>query len=245
MGFDGSSITGLQPDRGVGHDRDARPDAPSRCCPGAPRRTPPGGCSATSGRPAASPTRATRAGSCAAPSSAPRTWASTPTTSAPSSSTSTSRTRQPEGGIPEVLDDGGYFDLTTLDAGSDVRRETILALEQLGIHVEYAHHEVGPVPARGRHALQGRARDVRRLHDVPHRRQGVRDEVRLARHLHAEAALRRERLGDARAPVALEGRQERLLRRRRPVLPLADRQGVHRRPAASTRARSRRCSRSG
>ena len=44
----------------------------------------------------------------------------------------------------EVLDQGGYFDLTTLDAGSDVRRETVLALEQLGIHVEYSHHEVGP-----------------------------------------------------------------------------------------------------
>src|SRR5919205_1012933 len=40
--------------------------------------------------------------------------------------------------------EGGYFDLTTLDAGSDVRRETVLALEQLGIHVEYTHHEVGP-----------------------------------------------------------------------------------------------------
>jgi glutamine synthetase len=51
---------------------------------------------------------------------------------------------RPESGTPEILDEGGYFDLTTLDAGSDVRRETILALEQLGIHVEYAHHEVGP-----------------------------------------------------------------------------------------------------
>jgi glutamine synthetase len=45
---------------------------------------------------------------------------------------------------PEPLDQGGYFDLTTLDAGSDLRRETIFALEQLGIHVEYSHHEVGP-----------------------------------------------------------------------------------------------------
>ncbi|HYH62490.1 MAG TPA: glutamine synthetase family protein, partial [Solirubrobacterales bacterium] len=51
---------------------------------------------------------------------------------------------RPEGGVPQVMDEGGYFDLTTLDAGSDVRRDTILALEQLGIHVEYAHHEVGP-----------------------------------------------------------------------------------------------------
>jgi glutamine synthetase len=54
------------------------------------------------------------------------------------------RSEKPESGIPEVLDEGGYFDLTTLDAGSDLRRETILALEQLGVHVEYAHHEVGP-----------------------------------------------------------------------------------------------------
>ena len=51
---------------------------------------------------------------------------------------------RPEDGTPEILDEGGYFDLTTLDAGSDVRRETVLALEQLGIHVEYTHHEVGP-----------------------------------------------------------------------------------------------------
>src|SRR5437660_8231871 len=51
---------------------------------------------------------------------------------------------RPADGVPEILDEGGYFDLTTLDAGSDVRRETVLALEQLGIHVEYTHHEVGP-----------------------------------------------------------------------------------------------------
>src|SRR5258708_9579088 len=34
----------------------------------------------------------------------------------------------------EVLDRGGDFDPTTLDAGSDVRRQTVLALEHLGIH---------------------------------------------------------------------------------------------------------------
>jgi glutamine synthetase len=54
------------------------------------------------------------------------------------------RSARPEGGRPEILDEGGYFDLTTLDAGSDVRRETVLALEKMGIHVEYTHHEVGP-----------------------------------------------------------------------------------------------------
>ncbi|HEX5224410.1 MAG TPA: glutamine synthetase family protein, partial [Solirubrobacteraceae bacterium] len=54
------------------------------------------------------------------------------------------RSAKPETGVPETLDEGGYFDLTTLDAGSDVRRETSIALEALGIHVEYSHHEVGP-----------------------------------------------------------------------------------------------------
>ncbi|HKF80424.1 MAG TPA: glutamine synthetase family protein [Thermoleophilaceae bacterium] len=54
------------------------------------------------------------------------------------------RHARPGNGGPEILDEGGYFDLTTLDAGSDVRRETVLALEELGIHVEYTHHEVGP-----------------------------------------------------------------------------------------------------
>lgn len=44
----------------------------------------------------------------------------------------------------EVLDRGGYFDLTTLDAGTNLRRDTVLALQQMGIHVEYTHHEVGP-----------------------------------------------------------------------------------------------------
>ena len=47
-------------------------------------------------------------------------------------------------GEPQVLDAGGYFDLTPLDVASDLRRETILALESMGIHVEYSHHEVAP-----------------------------------------------------------------------------------------------------
>jgi glutamine synthetase len=64
-------------------------------------------------------------------------------------------------GTPEVLDDGGYFDLTTLDAGSDVRRETVLALEQMGIHVEYTHHEVGP----SQHEVDMRYADALKMAD--------------------------------------------------------------------------------
>ncbi|MBN2403695.1 MAG: glutamine synthetase [Spirochaetes bacterium] len=45
---------------------------------------------------------------------------------------------------PQVLDSGGYFDLTPLDVASDLRRDTILALEKMGISVEYSHHEVAP-----------------------------------------------------------------------------------------------------
>ena len=45
---------------------------------------------------------------------------------------------------PKTLDEGGYFDVTTLDAASDLRRDTILTLESMGIAVEYSHHEVAP-----------------------------------------------------------------------------------------------------
>ena len=44
----------------------------------------------------------------------------------------------------ETLDEGGYFAQTTLDAATGVRRDTIRALESMGIPVEYHHHEVGP-----------------------------------------------------------------------------------------------------
>ena len=45
---------------------------------------------------------------------------------------------------PEILDMAGYFDLTTEDVSVDLRRETILYLESMGIKVEYSHHEVAP-----------------------------------------------------------------------------------------------------
>ena len=71
------------------------------------------------------------------------------------------RSAETDGGPPQVLDKGGYFDLTTLDAGSDLRRETVLALEQLGIHVEYSHHEVGP----SQHEVDMRYADALKMSD--------------------------------------------------------------------------------
>ena len=44
----------------------------------------------------------------------------------------------------EVLDRGGYFDLIPRDEAIDLRRETVLFCEALGIKIEYSHHEVAP-----------------------------------------------------------------------------------------------------
>jgi glutamine synthetase len=65
--------------------------------------------------------------------------------------------RRPDGGpTTETHDAGGYFDLTPVDLGEDVRREIILALEQMGFHVEAAHHEVAP----GQHEVDFRYDDA-------------------------------------------------------------------------------------
>lgn len=45
---------------------------------------------------------------------------------------------------PVPLDQGGYFDLIPPDEASDLRRDTVLTLEEMGIGVEYSHHEVAP-----------------------------------------------------------------------------------------------------
>jgi glutamine synthetase len=45
---------------------------------------------------------------------------------------------------PETIDKGGYFDTRPLDLASDLRRDTIFTLQEMGIQVEYSHHEVAP-----------------------------------------------------------------------------------------------------
>ncbi|MCI0440547.1 MAG: glutamine synthetase family protein [Chloroflexi bacterium] len=44
----------------------------------------------------------------------------------------------------ELLDQGNYFDQDATDLATDLRRETVLMLEELGIPVESSHHEVAP-----------------------------------------------------------------------------------------------------
>jgi glutamine synthetase len=48
------------------------------------------------------------------------------------------------GNGPRPLDTASYFDLTTFDASSDIRRATIGRLEATGIPVEYSFHEDAP-----------------------------------------------------------------------------------------------------
>ena len=62
---------------------------------------------------------------------------------------------------PEPLDDGGYFDHTTLGDGTDFRRDAITMLEQMGISVEFSHHEAAP----GQHEIDLRYADALTMAD--------------------------------------------------------------------------------
>ncbi|MGO9557901.1 MAG: glutamine synthetase family protein [Acidimicrobiales bacterium] len=48
------------------------------------------------------------------------------------------------GGPPKPLDGGSYFELTVADLASDLRKRTVLTLEDMGIPVEYSQHEDAP-----------------------------------------------------------------------------------------------------
>jgi glutamine synthetase len=62
----------------------------------------------------------------------------------------------------EPLDHGGYFDLTPLDTATDLRRETVLTLEEMGIPVEYSHHEA----ATSQHEIDLRNTDALTMADA-------------------------------------------------------------------------------
>ncbi|MFC2012179.1 glutamine synthetase family protein [Chloroflexota bacterium] len=61
----------------------------------------------------------------------------------------------------EPLDYGGYFDMTPLDVATDLRRDTVLTLEEMGIIVEYSHHEV----AASQHEIDMRYTDALTMAD--------------------------------------------------------------------------------
>jgi glutamine synthetase len=67
----------------------------------------------------------------------------------------------PSSHTTEFLDQGGYFDLTTRDAAIELRRDTVLQLEKMGIGCEYSHHEV----AESQHEIDMRYTDALTMAD--------------------------------------------------------------------------------
>ncbi|MGC8779123.1 MAG: glutamine synthetase family protein, partial [Candidatus Caldatribacteriaceae bacterium] len=49
-----------------------------------------------------------------------------------------------EGGKIHTSDHGSYFDLLPLDLEESLRRDMVIALEEFGLNIEAAHHEVAP-----------------------------------------------------------------------------------------------------
>ncbi len=45
---------------------------------------------------------------------------------------------------PEILDEGGYFDLVPNDVANELRKDTVKMLDAIGIDVETSHHECAP-----------------------------------------------------------------------------------------------------
>ena len=66
------------------------------------------------------------------------------------------------GGTPRPIDDGSYFDLLPDDVGSQLRRQTVLMLEEMGIGVEHAQHEDAP----GQHEIDLRYTDALTMADT-------------------------------------------------------------------------------
>ena len=80
-----------------------------------------------------------------------------------------------------ILDRGGYFDLTPLDIAQDVRHQTVGILEDLGIIVEYSHHEV----ASSQHEIDLRYSDALTMADNVMTYRLVVKEIAQSRGLHA------------------------------------------------------------
>ena len=61
----------------------------------------------------------------------------------------------------QVLDQSGYFDMTPLDLATELRRETVLILEEMGIGVDSSHHEA----ATSQHEIDLRYTDALTMAD--------------------------------------------------------------------------------
>ena len=133
-----------------------------------------------------------------------------------------------------------------MDQFQDIRSDMVLALESVGIRVEVHHHEVA---TGGQTEIDMRFDTLTKMADrvllVQVLREEHRQEVGQDRDVHAQAALPGQRLRHAHPPVALEERQEPLLRagrlrRHLEDVPLLHRRHPEARPGAAGVHRARR-----
>ena len=104
-------------------------------------------------------------------------------------------------------DHASYFDVYPDDLAEDTRRDIEDELHEMWLRPRGLAPRGRDRPARDRLPPRRRADDGRQPDHLPLGRQARRRPQRHARDVHAEAALRRERLGHARQPVALARRQ--------------------------------------
>jgi glutamine synthetase len=136
------------------------------------------------------------------------------------------------------IDQGGYFDLTTLDAATSLRRETILALQEVGINVEVSHHEVAP----SQHEIDLRFDDALVMADKVQTYKTVVKEIATRHGVYATfmpKPLANENGSGMHTHQSLfYGRQERLLRRPTTSTTSPTRRRPLSRASSATRARS-------
>ena len=119
----------------------------------------------------------------------------------------------------------GYFPVPPQDSAQDMRSEMLGAMARMGCVVEKHHHEVASRPARTRPEVLAAHRDGRPDADLQILHPAGGADLRQDRDLHAQADLRRQRLGHALPPVDLEGAASRCSRAtnmptcRRPACP--------------------------
>jgi glutamine synthetase len=82
---------------------------------------------------------------------------------------------------PRPLDQGSYFELTVGDRATELRRRTVLALEDLGIPVEYSQHEDAP----SQHEIDLRYTDALTMADTVMTTRMMVKELALAGGVHA------------------------------------------------------------
>ena len=87
----------------------------------------------------------------------------------------------PDGTKPRPLDEGGFFDLTTTDIASSLRKETIRTLETMSIPVEYSFHEDSP----SQHEIDLRHTDALTMADSVMTFRFVVKEIAAMRNVHA------------------------------------------------------------